>query len=86
LAIRLEAIGNTVVFFAALIAVLARDTLSSGLVGLSVSYALRITGALTILVRWTSDVETNIVSVERLKEYGEIEQVIKSLIRHYFPC
>eukprot|EP00061_Rhincodon_typus_P010988 g35672.t1 len=40
LAIRLEFLGNLVVFFAALFAVLARDRLDSGLVGLSISYAL----------------------------------------------
>jgi ABC-type multidrug transport system fused ATPase/permease subunit len=55
--------------------VLGRDTLSSGLVGLSIFYALRITANLSLLVTWTSDVETNIVAVERLKEYGEVEQV-----------
>lgn len=75
LAIRLEFIGNIIIFFAALFAVLGRDSLSSGLVGLSVSYSLQITMALNMLVRWTSDVETNIVAVERLKEYGEVQQV-----------
>lgn len=72
---RLETVGNTVVFFAALFAVLGRETLSEGLVGLSVSYALQITMALIMLVRFTSDVETNIVAVERLKEYSQAPQV-----------
>jgi ATP-binding cassette, subfamily C (CFTR/MRP), member 1 len=57
-----------------LFAVLSRDSLSPGLVGLSVSYALQITQTLNWLVRMTSDVETNIVAVERIKEYGETEQ------------
>ncbi|XP_011264384.1 multidrug resistance-associated protein 1 isoform X2 [Camponotus floridanus] len=74
LAVRLEMVGNLIIFFAALFAVLGRNTMSSGLVGLSVSYALQITQTLNWLVRMTSDVETNIVAVERIKEYGETEQ------------
>ncbi|XP_068237783.1 multidrug resistance-associated protein 1-like isoform X4 [Palaemon carinicauda] len=74
LAIRLEFIGNILTFFAALFAVMSRDTISSGMVGFSVSYALSVTQILTWLVRMTSDVETNIVSVERIKEYTETPQ------------
>ncbi|GAB1859186.1 Multidrug resistance-associated protein 1 isoform X7 [Camponotus japonicus] len=74
LAVRLEMVGNLIIFFAALFAVLQRNTMSSGLVGLSVSYALQITQTLNWLVRMTSDVETNIVAVERIKEYGETAQ------------
>jgi ABC-type multidrug transport system fused ATPase/permease subunit len=51
-----------------------RDTLSPGLVGLSISYALSITQALTWLIRQTSDIETNIVAVERLKEFEDNEK------------
>ncbi|XP_067207174.1 multidrug resistance-associated protein 1 isoform X3 [Linepithema humile] len=74
LAVRLEMVGNLIIFFAALFAVLGKHTMSSGLVGLSVSYALQITQTLNWLVRMTSDVETNIVAVERIKEYGETTQ------------
>lgn len=74
LAIRLEFIGNILTFFAALFAVLGRDTITGGLVGLSVSYALSVTQTLNWLVRMTSDVETNIVAVERIKEYTETTQ------------
>ncbi|XP_076867754.1 ATP-binding cassette sub-family C member 2 isoform X1 [Brachyhypopomus gauderio] len=72
LAIRLEFLGNLVVFFAALFAVISRDTLDSGLVGLSISYALNVTQTLNWLVRMTSELETNIVAVERVSEYTEI--------------
>ncbi|KAF7646043.1 hypothetical protein LDENG_00194390, partial [Lucifuga dentata] len=73
LAIRLEFLGNLVVFFAALFAVLSRDSLDSGVVGLSISYALNVTQTLNWLVRMTSELETNIVAVERVSEYAEIE-------------
>jgi ATP-binding cassette, subfamily C (CFTR/MRP), member 1 len=67
-------VGNLIILFAALFAVLSKDKLSPGLVGLSVSYALQVTQTLNWLVRMTSDVETNIVAVERIKEYGETTQ------------
>ncbi|KAK2865713.1 hypothetical protein Q7C36_001769 [Tachysurus vachellii] len=73
LAIRLESLGNLVVFFSALFAVISRDSLDSGLVGLSISYALNVTQTLNWLVRMTSELETNIVAVERVNEYTKIE-------------
>ncbi|KAG8129111.1 putative ATP-binding cassette sub-family C protein, partial [Naja naja] len=73
LGIRVEFVGNCVVFFAALFAVLSKNNLSAGLVGLSVSYALQVTMSLNWMVRMTSDLESNIVAVERVKEYSENE-------------
>uniref|UniRef100_A0A667YL76 ABC-type glutathione-S-conjugate transporter n=1 Tax=Myripristis murdjan TaxID=586833 RepID=A0A667YL76_9TELE len=73
LAIRLEFLGNLVVFFSSLFAVISRNSLNSGLVGLSISYALNVTQTLNWLVRMTSELETNIVAVERVSEYTEIE-------------
>ncbi|PIC15233.1 hypothetical protein B9Z55_022287 [Caenorhabditis nigoni] len=71
LAVRLEMVGNLIVLSAAGAAVYFRDSpgLSAGLVGLSVSYALNITQTLNWAVRMTSELETNIVAVERIKEY-----------------
>jgi hypothetical protein len=42
LAVRLEMVANFIIFFASLFAVLGRDTMSPGLVGLSVSYSLQV--------------------------------------------
>nr|XP_014086909.1 multidrug resistance-associated protein 1 isoform X2 [Bactrocera oleae] len=73
LAVRLEMVGNLIILFASLFAVLGGQS-NPGLVGLSVSYALQVTQTLNWLVRMTSDIETNIVAVERIKEYGETKQ------------
>ncbi|NXX22096.1 MRP3 protein, partial [Podargus strigoides] len=73
LGIRVEFVGNCVVLFAALFAVIGKNSLNAGLVGLSVSYALQVTMSLNWMVRMTSELETNIVAVERIKEYSETE-------------
>jgi len=74
LGIRLEIIGNLLIMFASLFAVISRGSIQPGLVGLSLSYALNVTNALNMLVRMTTEVETNLVAVERIQEYqGSIE-------------
>ena len=85
LAIRLELVGNLIVFFAALFAVLARGKINPATVGLSLSYALSVTQSLNWIVRMTSDLETNVVSVERVKEYSETPQEAPEIIPGHRP-
>ena len=92
LAIRLEFVGNLIVFFAALFATIQRNhkdefnlRISPGLVGLSISYALQITQALNWVVRNACELETNIVSVERVKEYSETPTEAPPIIENHRP-
>ena len=64
---------NLLTLFSAITAVYMRDQLTAGTVGLMITYALQITHSLNLLVRASSDVETNIVSVERINEYAELQ-------------
>jgi ABC-type multidrug transport system fused ATPase/permease subunit len=59
-----------VVLFAALFAVITRGSISAGVLG---PYSLNITFVLNFAVRQISKLETNIVSVERVKEYSEVK-------------
>uniref|UniRef100_A0A8C3IYZ0 ABC-type glutathione-S-conjugate transporter n=1 Tax=Chrysemys picta bellii TaxID=8478 RepID=A0A8C3IYZ0_CHRPI len=74
LAVRLEFLGNLMVFFAALFAVLAGNTVNSSTVGLSISYALNITQTLNFWVRKACEIETNGVSIERVCEYEKMDK------------
>ncbi|CAL8332500.1 unnamed protein product [Merluccius merluccius] len=71
LAVNLEFVGNGVVLAAAILSVMGKHTLSPGIVGLAVSHSLQVTGILSWIVRSWTDVENNIVSVERVKEYAD---------------
>ncbi|XP_066094773.1 ATP-binding cassette sub-family C member 2 [Saccopteryx bilineata] len=73
LAIRLELVGNLIVFFSSLFVVIYRDTVSGDTAGFVLSNALNITQTLNWLVRMTSEIETNIVAVERINEYINVE-------------
>uniref|UniRef100_A0AAQ4P1C4 ABC-type glutathione-S-conjugate transporter n=1 Tax=Gasterosteus aculeatus aculeatus TaxID=481459 RepID=A0AAQ4P1C4_GASAC len=71
LAVNLEFVGNGVVLAAAILSVMGKGTLSPGIVGLAVSHSLQVTGILSWIVRSWTDVENNIVSVERVNEYAD---------------
>uniref|UniRef100_A0A8C6TA17 ATP-binding cassette, sub-family C (CFTR/MRP), member 6b, tandem duplicate 1 n=1 Tax=Neogobius melanostomus TaxID=47308 RepID=A0A8C6TA17_9GOBI len=70
LAVNLEFLGNLLVLAAALLSVFGRHELSSGIIGLAISHSLQVTSVLSWIVRSWTDVENNIVSVERVKEYA----------------
>lgn len=88
LAVRLEFIGAIVILAAAgfaIISVANNSGLSPGLVGLAMSYALQITSSLNWIVRQTVEVETNIVSVERVLEYARLPSEAPEIIKDKRP-
>lgn len=88
LAVRLEFIGSFIIFAAASFAIISVATgsgLSAGMVGLAMSYALQITQSLNWIVRQTVEVETNIVSVERVLEYARLPSEAAEIISKNKP-
>ena len=88
LAVRLEFIGSFIILAAASFAIISVATgsgLSAGLVGLAMSYALQITTSLNWIVRQTVEIETNIVSVERVLEYARLPSEAPDIISKHRP-
>ena len=87
LAVRLEFLGSIIILGAAGLSILTLKSghLSAGLVGLSVSYALQVTQSLNWIVRMTVEVETNIVSVERILEYSQLTPEAPEVIEDNRP-
>ncbi|KAI9235213.1 MAG: P-loop containing nucleoside triphosphate hydrolase protein [Podila humilis] len=69
LQVRLETLGAVIVLVAALFAVAYRNSLNPGMVGLALSYALTIQSDITMLIRSYAELQTQLVSVERVQEY-----------------
>jgi ATP-binding cassette subfamily C (CFTR/MRP) protein 1 len=88
LAVRLEFLGSVIILAAAgfaIISVASNSGLSAGTVGLAMSYALQITQSLNWIVRQTVEVETNIVSVERVLEYAALPSEAPEIISKNRP-
>lgn len=87
LAVRLEFLGSIIILGSSGLAILTlkTGTISAGLVGLSVSYALQVTQSLNWIVRMTVEVETNIVSVERVLEYSRLVPEAPEIIEDNRP-
>ncbi|KAG1691094.1 Multidrug resistance-associated protein 1 [Nymphon striatum] len=81
LSLRVELLGNLIILFSALFAVLSKGTINAGAVGLSVSYAITVSAELNWLIRMSSELETNMVSVERILEYSDIEEEVRLILK-----
>ncbi|XP_054162951.1 multidrug resistance-associated protein 1-like [Oppia nitens] len=73
LQIWLTTLSNCLILFAALFSILSKGRLTGGQIGLSLSYALTLTGNLNGLIMTFSMLENNMVSIERIDEYCSLE-------------
>ena len=74
LSIRVEILGNFIVFFAAVFAFYSRDSLSAGVIGLSISYAMQMIDGFGWTIRTAGELESDSVALERVREYEELPQ------------
>ncbi|GAM21257.1 hypothetical protein SAMD00019534_044320 [Acytostelium subglobosum LB1] len=81
LGLRLDLLGNLVIFFTALFVTLDKSTLAIGSVGLALSYSLSVTNNLNKATLQAAMTETKMNSVERIVHYTkgpvEAKQIIK---------
>ncbi|XP_054155033.1 multidrug resistance-associated protein 1-like [Oppia nitens] len=73
LQIRMAVLSNLLIFFAALFAVLAKDRLTGGSIGVSLSLAIALMPSFESLIRGFIQIENCIVSVERVDEYTKLK-------------
>ncbi|KAI0537862.1 multidrug resistance-associated protein 5 [Xylaria digitata] len=75
LTMRLDALGNLLVFIVGILVVTSRFSVDPSISGLVLSYALSVVQMLQFSIRQLSDVDKGMNSVERLRYYGvELEQ------------
>ena len=80
LALRVDVTGAMVSFFAGVFIILSIGKIDAGAAGLSLTYAVTFTENVLWLVRLYSSNEQNMNSVERVKEYLEVDQEARAII------
>ncbi|KAG7997591.1 hypothetical protein I3843_01G218100 [Carya illinoinensis] len=86
LIIRIEFLQNLTLFTAAFLLVLVpKGFIAPGLVGLSLSYALSLTGTQIFLTRWYCYLSNYLISVERIKQFMHIPQEPPAIVEDKRP-
>ena len=85
LALRMDFSGALVSFFAGVFIILSVGKVDPGAAGLSLTYAITFTENVLWLVRLYSTNEQSMNSVERVKEYLEVEQEAKAILPESRP-
>jgi len=86
LAFRIDVVGDLVAFFAGAFVIFSIGSIDSGSAGLSLSYAISFTENVLWLVRLYAMNEQNMNSVERIKEYLDVEQEAPAVIEETRPA
>ncbi|KAF4451488.1 putative YBT1-Vacuolar, `full-size` ABC protein [Fusarium austroafricanum] len=85
LAFRADLVGDLVAFFAGMFLILNLGKTDAGAAGISLSYALSFTESVLWLVRLYAINEQNMNSMERIKEYLDVEQEADAIIEDSRP-
>lgn len=85
LALRIDVTGALVSFFAGVFIILSVGKIDAGAAGLSLTYAVTFTENVLWLVRLYSANEQNMNSVERVKEYLDVEQEASAIVADCRP-
>ncbi|KPM40774.1 ATP-dependent bile acid permease [Neonectria ditissima] len=85
LAFRADLLGDLVAFFAGVFIILSIGQIDAGAAGISLSYALGFTESVLWLVRLYAINEQNMNSMERIKEYLDVEQEAEAVIEDSRP-
>jgi len=86
LSFRIDVVGDLVAFFAGMFVILSIGKIDAGSAGLSLGYAISFTENVLWLVRLYSVYEQNMNSVERIKEYLDVEQEAEAVIEKTQPA
>ncbi|KAJ5653274.1 hypothetical protein N7490_000277 [Penicillium lividum] len=86
LALRVDWTGALVSFFAAAFVLINVGKIDAGAAGLSLTYAVTFTENVLWLVRLYSEVQQNMNSVERVREYLEVDQEAAAIIPESRPA
>lgn len=85
LAFRADVLGDLVAFFSGVFIILSLGEIDAGAAGISLSYALGFTESVLWLVRLYAINEQNMNSMERIKEYLDVEQEADAVIEDSRP-
>lgn len=86
LAFRCDMLGDLVAFFAGVFVILSLGKVDAGAVGISMSYAISFTENILWLVRLYAINEQNMNSVERIKEYLDVDQEAEPIVEKNRPA